>query len=634
MEHTIRLKRKRIDPGIIAGVLVLGIVAVLVAFYVIPWRREARRPVPPPYWPTTGWQTSLPEAQGLYSDKLAELMLFIREENIPVHNLLAIRNGYVVADATFYPYDGQTIHDVASVTKSVMTTLIGIAVDQGKLELDDKMVSFFPGRTIANLDPRKEAITVRHLASMTSGLQCNRDGTEGDSAIAMQSSPDYVQFALDLPVAWEPGSHFVYCSPAIHLLSPILQQATGMTTLAFAQQYLFGPLNIGDVLWETDPQGYYRGWGDLSLHPHDMAKIGFLFLQQGQWEGEQIVSREWVKEATIAQSETPEDEDPYGYGWWLTPDIETVYRADGRNGQYIYILPIYNMILVTTGGGYEIAQIGEPLLATFSDFAEPLPANPEGVAQLEAAIAAVAQPPAANPAAPLPDVARAVSGQTYVFESNLVGLESVAFNFGSPAEATGHMKVAGEPIIAMPIGLDGAYRFRFDDVGRLVAIRGTWTDAQTFVLEHNSVTANDQLVLQFYFQGDQIEVTVSDAYFGSGPKFKGRLQQPTAEIALDMNADGSQVTMESGQALVIRLESNPTTGYSWAVQEIDTAVLRQIGDVEYEPADTGLVGSGGWESCRFEAVAAGQTTLELVYRRPWEEDIPPDETFILDIIVR
>lgn len=526
MEHTIRLKRKKIDTRVIAGVVTLVFVAVVVTFLVVPWLRETTGPGTPAYWPTTGWQTSLPEAQGIYSAKFADLLLSIRERNVRIHSLLVVRNGYMVADATFYPYDGQTIHDVASVTKSVMTTLIGIAVDQGKLDLDDKMVSFFPDRTIANLDPRKEAITVRHLVSMTSGLQCIRDGTEGDSAIEMQQSPDFVQFTLDLPVAYEPGSQFVYCSPAIHLLSPILEQATGMTALEFAQQYLFDPLGIHDVLWETDPQGYTRGWGDLSLHPHDMAKLGLLFLQQGQWAGEQIVSRRWVKEARMAQSETPAEEDPYGYGWWLAPDLEGVYRADGRNGQYIFVLPDWNMVVVTTGGGFEIGEIGEALLGTFSGFEEPLPANPDGVARLDAALATVAQPPVAGPNTPLPDIAQTISGQTYVFETNLIGLESVTFDFDSSAEATGHVKAAGDPMASMPIGLDGVYRFRFDDDGRLVAIRGTWIDTQTFVLEHNGVTANDQLVLQFHFQGDQVEVTISDAYLGTGPKFAGRVQQP------------------------------------------------------------------------------------------------------------
>jgi CubicO group peptidase (beta-lactamase class C family) len=520
-----KIMKKFGAPAILVPLGLCLIVALLAVTALV--LRGAKGPAAPAYWPTTGWRSSTPEAQGIDSVLLADALLAWRQQNVQIHSLLVIRNGYVVADATFYPYDGQTIHDVASVTKSLMTTLIGIAVDQGKLDLDDKLVSFFPDRTIANLDARKGAITVRHLISMTSGLQCIRDGMEGSTIIEMERSPDFVQFALDLPVAYEPGSQFVYCSTAISLLSPILQQATGMTTLAFAQQYLFEPLGIRDVLWETDPQGYTRGWGDLSLHPHDMAKLGLLFLQGGRWEDKQIVSRGWVKEASAAQSETPSEEDPYGYGWWLAPDLEGVYRADGRNGQYIYILPGWNMLLVTTGGGFEIDEIGESLLEIIGEMEETLPANPAGVAHLEEATAAIAQPPAASPVAPLPDVTRTISGQTYVFESNLVGLESVAFDFADgSAEATGHVKVGGGPTVAMSIGLDGLYRFRFDDIGRLVAIRGDWTDPQTFVLEHNSITANDQLVLQFHFQDDWVEVTASDAYSGTGPKFEGRLQAP------------------------------------------------------------------------------------------------------------
>lgn len=527
MQGTIKVKKtKKVNARLIAGVLALGIVVMLVVFIVIPRLGGTAKPPAPDYWPTEAWQSSTPEAQGIDSALLADALLAWRQENIQIHSLLIVRNGYMVTNATFYPYDGQTIHDVASVTKSVMTTLIGIAADQGKLDLDDKMVSFFPDRTIANLDARKEAITVRHLVSMTSGLQCVRDGLEGDTTLEMLRSPDYVQFALDLPVAYEPGSQFIYCSPAISLLSPILQQATGMTTLDFARQYLFEPLGIHDVLWETDPQGYYRGWGDLSLHPHDMAKLGLLFLQEGRWEDRQIISRRWVQEASTAQSVTPGEEDPYGYGWWLTPDLEGVYRADGRNGQYIYILPGWNMLLVTTGGGFDIEEIGESLLEIISAMQETLPANPTGVARLEEAVAAIAKPPAANSVALLPDGARNISGQTYVFNANLIGLESVVFEFNDSAEATGYVKAAGNPAVALSIGLDGLYRFRFDEDGRLVAARGSWTDSLTFALEYNSVTANDQLMLQFHFQGDRVEVTVSDAYSGTGPKFEGRLQEP------------------------------------------------------------------------------------------------------------
>lgn len=523
MDHT--LKPARINSRLVAGLLALALIVVLLAFAVVPWLRGRQNA--PPYWPTTGWRTSAPEAQGLDSAKLADLLLFIRERDIPVHSLLIIRDGYVVTDATFYPYDGQTVHDAASVTKSVMTTLIGIAADQGKLDLDDKMVSFFPGRTIANLDARKERITVRHLVSMSSGLACTRDGLPGNTNAQMQASPDFVQFVLDLPVAWEPGEHFVYCSPAIHLLSPILAQATGMPALDFARQYLFEPLNIQGAMWEQDPQGVYNGSGDLSLHPHDMAKIGFLFLHEGQWDGRQIVSREWVREASRQQIIAPDgSEDGYGYGWWMAPDTEGGYRADGRLGQYIYVLPAWNMVLVTTGGGFEIDDIAEPLLATFADFEQPLPVNPEGVARLEGAVAAVARPPAAGPVGPLPAIAQAISGKTYLFDPNPAQIDRISFVFDGSAEATSTFVVGGGAPMTWTVGLDGVYRFSPGLDGRPLALRGAWTGPETFVLEYNGVTFNDQMVQQFHFQGDGVVVTLSETEGGPGVRVEGQMQEP------------------------------------------------------------------------------------------------------------
>ncbi len=521
MRQTIKVKQ--IDARLIASVLALSIVVVLLAFVVIPWLRGAESPAAPAYWPTTGWRSSAPEAQGIYSDKLAELLLTIREKNVQIHSLLVIRNGYVVADATFYPYDGRAVHNVASVTKSVMTTLIGIAADQGKLDLDDKMVSFFPDRSIANLDERKEAITVRHLASMSSGLDCTAEADEL-TLQEMVASPDWVQFALDRKVAWAPGEHFVYCTPAIHLLSPILRQATGMTALDFARQYLFEPLGMGEAMWTRDPQGYYAGGEELSLHPHDMAKLGFLFLNQGQWDGKQIVSRQWVEEATKAQMVTSGD-DPYGYGWWIETDVEGA-RANGRGGQNIYVLPKWDMIVVTTGGGFEMDEIAELLLASFSDFEKPLPANPEGVARLEAALDAVVLPPERTSVAPLPEVARLISGKTYVFEPNPAQLESTAFEFDGSSEATFFFRASGRPLVSPLVGLDGLYRFSPGPDGRPVAFRGAWSDAQTFFLEYDGITNNDHSLFQFRFEGDRVEVTVQETAHEVGAQFVGRLQEP------------------------------------------------------------------------------------------------------------
>jgi len=388
------------------------------------------------------------------------------------------------------------------------------------------MVSFFPDRSIANRDALKERITVRHLASMSSGLECTAERDE-ETLQQMQAAPDYIQFTLDRRVVAEPGTRFTYCSPAIHLLSPILQQATGMTTLDFARQHLFEPLGFGEVMWPQDPQGYYDGWADVSLHPHDMAKLGFLFLHKGQWEGQQIVSRRWVEEATQVQVATPaEDVDPYGYGWWMVPDVEGVYRADGRGGQYIFVLPQWDMIVVTTGGGFEMDEIGEQLLASFSDFENPLPANPEGVARLEAAIDAVLHPPEPGPVAPLPDLTRAISGKMYIFEPNPVGLQSSGLVFDDMSEATAFIKFSGRPMVSVPVGLDGVYRFSAGPDGRPQAYRGAWTDPQTFLLEYDGITNNDHAFLQFSFEGDKVEVSVQETAHEVGVQLVGRLQQP------------------------------------------------------------------------------------------------------------
>ena len=508
---------------VISAIIMVGLAA-------LGWRTsiglsDQARASEPVYWPTEGWQESTPEEQGIDSEKLADGLLAMRAKNINIHSLLIIRNGYVVTDATFYPYDGQTVHDVASVTKSVMTTLIGIAADQGKLDLDDTMLSFFPNYTIANLDGRKKEITVRHLVSMSSGLDCTAEGDE-KTLKEMVASPDYVQFALDRKAAWLPGEQFVYCSPAIHLLSPILQQASGMPALEFARQYLFEPLGIGNAMWEMDPQGYYDGWGDLSLNPRDMAKIGFLFLNHGQWDGKQIVSSQWVEAASQAQTEAPGDYVPYGYGWWMDTAVEGAYRADGRGGQYIFILPGWNMILVTTGSGFQMDEIAPYLLASFSDFEQPLPPNPQGVNRLTAAVASVIQPPAPSQVTPLPEIAQQISGKTYVFGPNPTQLISIAAEFDGSSEATIFAEGTDLPLASHLVGLDGVYRFSTGADGRPVAFRGAWINAQTFFLEYDGITNNDHSMFEFRYEGDQVEVTVQETAHAVGAQFVGHLQNP------------------------------------------------------------------------------------------------------------
>jgi CubicO group peptidase (beta-lactamase class C family) len=474
------------------------------------------------------WPAATPEELGIDSAKLAEGLLSIRQQHINIHSLMVIRNGKMVLDAYFYPYDGSTVHDIASDTKSVMTTLIGIATDQGKLSLDDPMVSFFPERTIANRDALKERITVRHLVSMSSGLDCTKEGGEPTLA-EMHAAPDWVQFALDRKVVWEPGTRFVYCSPAIHLLSPILQQATGMSASDFARQHLFEPLGIHDFIWPTDPQGYNTGSGDLKLHPHDLAKLGYLWLNHGVWEGKQIVSQQWVENSVKPLLETREG-GFYGYGWWVETaetDILPLYRADGRGGQYILVVPSLNLVVTTTGGGFIMDEIGAFLVATLTGADNPLAPNPAGVAQLEAALTTISRPPDAVAAAPLPETASVISGQTFVFEPNSLAIEKLGLEFNDSAEAILNLTLAGgEQVFAWPIALDGVYRLFPGDYDLPMGLRGQWMDDQTFTFEYDEIGNNSHVVLRMRFVGNRVMVESQDISGEGSAQFVGNLQAP------------------------------------------------------------------------------------------------------------
>ena len=250
------------------------------------------------YTPTHGWRSSTPEMQGMDSEVFAQIFEYVRQHQIPIHSLLIVRNGYVVLDAYFYPFGEGQEHDVASVTKSVTSTLIGIAIAEHKLSgVQQPVLSFFPERKFDNHDNRKDRITIENLLSMTSGLDCHVDHGEITLKEMMQSK-DWVQFMLDRPIVAEPGSKFEYCSGGMHLLSGIISKATGTSALEFARSELFEPLGIEDLIWPSDPQGVSRGWGDLHLRPRDMAKIGYLWLNQGRWESRQIVPTDYMLAAT------------------------------------------------------------------------------------------------------------------------------------------------------------------------------------------------------------------------------------------------------------------------------------------------------------------------------------------------
>jgi CubicO group peptidase (beta-lactamase class C family) len=302
------------------------------------------------YWPTDGWRVATPEAAGIDPAKLDQMIEAVDSRGIGADSLMVIRHGYIVSDAYFEPYNPWENHIIYSCTKSVVSTLIGIAIDEGYIDadLDQRVMDIFSGRTPRNPSDWKSDMTLRDLLMMSAGFDArdsylyNWEGLDG-----LHGARDAIRYMLDLEMAFEPGSRFEYTNGVSHLLSCIITEATGMSALEFAEEQLFEPMGITGAEWSTDSQGNNWGYSNLRITPHDMAKFGYLFLHGGEWDGEQVVPRIWVEEATSEQIDAGTLLDGYGYQWWASDD--GYFSAIGYMGQFIHVVPELDLIMVTTG---------------------------------------------------------------------------------------------------------------------------------------------------------------------------------------------------------------------------------------------------------------------------------------------
>ena len=323
------------------------------------------------YWPTNGWRSSPPEEQGLDPKTLSQIDHDVKETFPAVKGVLVVRNGYVVFENYYQGYDRSDHHHVWSVTKSVTSALVGIALKEDRIEnLDQRLPEFFPEHFGPGTDQRKRQITVENLLTMTNGFRQN-SFYSGKGFDQILSSDDVVEASIGQSMAKEPGEEFNYNNGDAHLLSAILTKTTGQSALAYAHESLFKPLAIDSdpdasmqavpanlrrfeqagFVWADDGQGNSVGAFGLKLTARDMAKIGYLYLQDGRWEGRQIVPRGYVRASTREQLETGYSPagGPAGYGYlWWTRKVEgyRAFYASGYGGQFIYVIPELNLVAV------------------------------------------------------------------------------------------------------------------------------------------------------------------------------------------------------------------------------------------------------------------------------------------------
>jgi CubicO group peptidase (beta-lactamase class C family) len=461
-------------------------------------------------WPAKSWETSSPEQQGMDSAALARLIEAVGAYK--QDSLTIVRHGRIVADAYYAPYVPDVSHDLRSVTKSVVSTLAAILLSKGNLDsVDHPVVDLFSDRDIQEIDARKKAMTVQNLLDMTSGIEwVEKRYTPDETIMKMYGSANHTAFVLNQPMTAVPGSSFYYNSGNPYLLSALITKLTGQSAFDYAKKELFEPLGIKSAKWgKVDAQGVTDGESGLSLSPHDMARIGYLYLHDGQWEGRRIIPSSWV-ERVKSGPVTATFGLHYGNLWWSLPE-KGAYMALGRHSQHILVIPKFDVVVAMTGylndtENYSVSSMVDAISsAVKSD--QPLPDNPVAQALLAKAIhrAAEEKPYAVGDT---PALAKTISGSVYNFADNKLRVKSFTLNFYD-SDASWVLTTYGDERdgrFTGMAGLDGAFRRSPPAPYGINAARGRWTGEHTFVMERRILGHGETQTWALTFDGDQVTV--------------------------------------------------------------------------------------------------------------------------------
>jgi CubicO group peptidase (beta-lactamase class C family) len=472
------------------------------------------------------WETSTPEKQGIDSERVIELFNKIEQKGMNLSSLLIARNGRIITEAYFAPYDKNTRHNLYSASKSVLSALVGIALEEGDLKsIDQRVAEFFPQYYTENMDPRKKEITIKDLLKMSAGYEASDNYKLNEIFF---SRNELAKRIINRKLVSKPGKEFRYDNLSSQLIAEILREATGKSIFAYAQQHLFQPLGIEDVRWDKLPSGHYIGSSGVHLTPRQMAKFGHLYLNEGTWQGKQVVPTSWVKESTRSYIATRNPWWDYGYQWWTA---RNVYIASGYGGQRIMVLPEADMVIVIT------AEENRPIWQILKDFIpyfigaeeSPLEPNPEANKKLTKIVSKLknSEP---QEVATLPQEAIEISGQTYKLQDNRLRMEKIKFNFNNK-EDVAYITVNGQKI---KVGLDGVYReskvdsyYSYSKVKK-VAAKGSWKEKwnnkKSFLLNVNYIGETEvELEINFKDNG-KLGVYLTDLAHSHAPSFfKGEM---------------------------------------------------------------------------------------------------------------
>lgn len=424
-----------------------------------------------------------PEAVGIPSSAVESFVIALEAAG-GAHSFMVLRRGQVAAEGWWKPYTPERPHLLFSLSKSFTSTAVGLAVEEGHLSLDDTVISFFPECLPQETPDNLRNMRVHHLLSMATGHDEDTTGRTRGAA-----DGDWVRAFLSLPVEHVPGTKFVYNTAATYLCSAILQKLTGETVLDYLDTRLFMPLGIPKPTWQACPRGRSVGGSGLSLRTEDIARFGQCLLQNGMWNGQQVIPASWITKATTAQvaNGDPADNSDWtqGYGYQFWRCRHGFYRGDGAFGQFCVVMPEHDAVVAITGG---MNDLQAPLNAIWDHL---LPAM-NGPAPVKEIVSTSLPPrrfeipvPKGQPSSM---TARSVSGKVYQLDPNAQDLQTVVFGFQDErstvvfrGENTQQTIVSGfrDWVDGTAPGREGWPRMGTLPADK-TAVRGAWTDDSTF----------------------------------------------------------------------------------------------------------------------------------------------------------
>jgi CubicO group peptidase (beta-lactamase class C family) len=425
---------------------------------------------------------SAPEAQGISSSDILTFVAEAEQKLDALHSVMIVRHGKIVAEGWWAPYAAAEPHMMYSLSKSFTSTAVGLAVAEGKLQVNDPVLKFFPDEAPAEPSANLRAMRVRDLLTMSAGHH-----DEDIRDFPYNSDESVVKAFLAKPVAHKPGTFFVYNTPASYMLSAIVQKVTGQPVLDYLGPRLFQPLGIENPTWDASKQGVSMGGFGLSVRTEDIARFGQLYLQKGEWQGKQLVPASWVETATArhmsnGSSPASDWEQGYGYQFWRS---RHGYRGDGAHGQFCLVLPQYDAVIAITSGTRDMASVmnlvWDRLVPAFKPAA--LPTDAAANDKLKAKLASLVLRTQTGTTAAA--IARRVTGKSYSFAANPQSIESIVLESSDAnGGVTLTVKLAGtdQRISAAP----GTWRKGQMTVRGTVdpiAASGAWTADDTYTLK-------------------------------------------------------------------------------------------------------------------------------------------------------